>query len=609
MIPEPNLDDRKFDDIVEEAIRLIPQYCPDWTNFNKSDPGITLIELFAWMTEMVIYRLNKVPEKNYISFLNLLGVKLKKPQPARTVLTFAISEKGDQVVIPRGTTSSTKPSPEGNVISFETENDILVIVNKIRKCFTQTRVLSGGSVHDMFDDRTNHLNGELPGGFDAFGGATSVERILYIGDKRLKDFIENSILSVHFDCPNPGERELTKMLEWEYFDGARWMSLGTGAIELEFNAIALNAPNEIVKTAVNEIESFWIRGKLSDLPSSPEETIIDTIKGRLEVLEEGIFPDSVIVHTPDDIFTSLDLNKNFNLFGKEPSSDTTVYIKSDRILSHKNATFKIEASPVEGATAEKAAPTENIILRWEYYNGKRWRLIGRTGGGMKDVKNPEDTVSDRTNSFSEEGDVSFLIPSDIEPCEINGVSGYFVRCRIEQGDYGVPGQYELVEDKWIWKDERPLKPPVLKSLTIKYQEPFKPFEHIFVYNDFSHTDFSEMARLDHKPFQPFQPVQDSSPTMFIGFEKEFPNSEVRLFFSVIEKGRGSQVAGRAEKPAAPMPEQTVAFEYFNGKTWQNLFSRDETRNFTQSGFLIFTGPKDMRKGRLFGENLFWIRAR
>src|ERR671924_1756193 len=86
MIPAPKLDDRTYADIVAEAVRLIPRYCPEWTNHNPSDPGITLLELYAWMTEMVIYRLNKVPEKNFLTFLDLIGVRLKPPEPARGVL-------------------------------------------------------------------------------------------------------------------------------------------------------------------------------------------------------------------------------------------------------------------------------------------------------------------------------------------------------------------------------------------------------------------------------------------------------------------------------------------------------------------------------------------
>ncbi|BAZ23377.1 hypothetical protein NIES4073_42650 [Kalymmatonema gypsitolerans NIES-4073] len=69
----PNLDDRTYDDLVAEALSMIPTYAPEWTNHNPSDPGITLIELFAYLTEMQIYRLNRVTEDNVISFLKLLN--------------------------------------------------------------------------------------------------------------------------------------------------------------------------------------------------------------------------------------------------------------------------------------------------------------------------------------------------------------------------------------------------------------------------------------------------------------------------------------------------------------------------------------------------------
>ena len=88
MLPSPNLDDRTFEQIRDEAVRLIPQYCPEWTNFNPSDPGVTLIELFSWMTEMVLYRLNRVPDKVYLTLLDLIGIRLRPPQPSRAILTF-----------------------------------------------------------------------------------------------------------------------------------------------------------------------------------------------------------------------------------------------------------------------------------------------------------------------------------------------------------------------------------------------------------------------------------------------------------------------------------------------------------------------------------------
>jgi hypothetical protein len=72
-IPLPTLDDRSYADLLEEARTLIPSLAPGWTNHNPSDPGITLVELFAWLTEMMIYRVNRLPEENTVAFLRLLN--------------------------------------------------------------------------------------------------------------------------------------------------------------------------------------------------------------------------------------------------------------------------------------------------------------------------------------------------------------------------------------------------------------------------------------------------------------------------------------------------------------------------------------------------------
>ena len=90
-LPTVELDDHTFQQIVDEAKRRIGRRCPEWTDHNVSDPGVTLIELFAWMTELTLYRLNQVPEKNYRKFLELIGVTLESPAPALTDLRFRLS--------------------------------------------------------------------------------------------------------------------------------------------------------------------------------------------------------------------------------------------------------------------------------------------------------------------------------------------------------------------------------------------------------------------------------------------------------------------------------------------------------------------------------------
>ena len=81
----PNLDDRRYADLVEEARALIPSYAPEWTNHNPSDPGITLVELFAYLTEMLVYRTNRVTDDNKRAFLKLISGKDAKTDGSRTL--------------------------------------------------------------------------------------------------------------------------------------------------------------------------------------------------------------------------------------------------------------------------------------------------------------------------------------------------------------------------------------------------------------------------------------------------------------------------------------------------------------------------------------------
>src|SRR2546423_681378 len=126
MIPAPKLDDRTYADIVAEAMRLIPRYCPEWTNHNPSDPGVTVLELTAWMTELILYRLNRVPEKNYLAFLDLIGVRLRSPQPAHTLLTFDLVEGGERQTIREGTQVATPQAADEDTVVFETERELRV---------------------------------------------------------------------------------------------------------------------------------------------------------------------------------------------------------------------------------------------------------------------------------------------------------------------------------------------------------------------------------------------------------------------------------------------------------------------------------------------------
>jgi predicted phage baseplate assembly protein len=143
-LPAPNLDDRTFQDIVDEAKRLIPRFCPEWTNHNLSDPGVALIELFAWMSELVLYRLNQVPERLYVHFLNMVGIEPFPPSVAHADLTFWLSAPLEQpVAVPAGTQVTTALSTTAGAtgrepVVFTTSVELVISPPALQTALTGT---------------------------------------------------------------------------------------------------------------------------------------------------------------------------------------------------------------------------------------------------------------------------------------------------------------------------------------------------------------------------------------------------------------------------------------------------------------------------------------
>jgi predicted phage baseplate assembly protein len=156
----PKLDDRHFQDLVDEAKKRIPQYCKEWTDHNVSDPGVTLIELFAWMTDIILYRMNRVPDLHYIKFMQMLGITLKGPVPAQVPVSFWLSEpQANAVIIPAGTeVASTQTETERSII-FTTDADFTFT------CRVYRQQLGGQRSQRVFHEQSLR---QLEAGFDGF---------------------------------------------------------------------------------------------------------------------------------------------------------------------------------------------------------------------------------------------------------------------------------------------------------------------------------------------------------------------------------------------------------------------------------------------------------
>ncbi|MGH3620753.1 MAG: putative baseplate assembly protein, partial [Sciscionella sp.] len=213
-VPAPNLDDRRFQDLVDDAKRLLSRHCPEWTDHNVSDPGVTLIEAFATMVDQLLYRLNRVPERHYIRFLDLIGVQLFPPVPARTLVTFWLSApRQDVFTVPAGTEVATQHNELDEAVVFSTSDELEIVACELGYVATEA---SGEQVAD----RTRQLVDGEP--FGCFGTQPAPGDTLYVG---LSAAVPHCVVRLRISCEieGIGVDPTRPPLHWQAYGGAEWL--------------------------------------------------------------------------------------------------------------------------------------------------------------------------------------------------------------------------------------------------------------------------------------------------------------------------------------------------------------------------------------------------
>jgi predicted phage baseplate assembly protein len=279
-LPAPNLDDRKFQDIVDEAKRLIPRFCPEWTNHNLSDPGVALIELFAWMSEMVLYRVNQVPDRLYVHFLNMVGIEPFAPSVARVDLTFWLSAVLDEpIVVAAGTQVMTAAGAgaTGEPTVFSTSDDLVIEPPQLRAAKVSTA--GNDRVSDVWDDLRYDVNGvrcfasaeATPGDAFYLGFSQSLAGCV------LQVSLEAQAEGIGVDPTNPP-------LAWEVWNGEGWIPAtvyedSTGGLNRGGNILLL-VPIEHELLSVGNEAAFWLRVRLlAPLPGQPTYQASPRLRG------------------------------------------------------------------------------------------------------------------------------------------------------------------------------------------------------------------------------------------------------------------------------------------------------------------------------------------
>lgn len=364
----PSLDTRTYDDLVAQAKQRIPRYLPEWTDYNESDPGIMLVELFAWMTEAVLYELNQAPAVLQLKLLQLLGFDTRPAVAATTQLQFTLNPGVASAIVP-ALTKVQGTGTDGSTVVFETDSAVVAIAPILNGVVA----LNGPTSMLFFSDPTK----PLPTSFTPFPTAVATGELdaLYLGfnyanpfpsvDLDLAFFLQNAPGDTGSYACTFGQAPIPPATwVWEYYDAtATWRSVnlladGTAALyrsghvqmafptpPVSFNPFAGSSDPNL--QLFNGTSYYWIRARLTSAsyeqppnvatittntaPATAAQTITNEVVGASTGLASQSFtlantpvlPNTLVLTVDEGTGTPTVWTQVENFFGSSP--DATVY--------------------------------------------------------------------------------------------------------------------------------------------------------------------------------------------------------------------------------------------------------------------------------------------
>ncbi len=583
-IPAPPIDGRSFDDLVAETETLIHRYtcdcgkdtlCASWRD-GAGGARDALIRIFCHMAEKVVHRLNRIPERSLLAFLDLIGVTRQPPQAARVPLTFTPASGAEsEALVPAATTvAATQLEGESGPVLFETERDLVLTPARLTHCFTRD------PVKDTYADRSREATGENDKAFPGFKGEEHMPHRLYLGSAELFgiDAVKKITLTLKTKQAEPSALEIA----WSYqtVDGPR---KHPGKTSLTDSHVLKNVP-PLAATEVDGQKSVWLCATLTS--RLPRESLpsLASVKAKVEIKQKNLSPGAAFTNQ-----TPVDPTVDCFPFGEKPKVGDAFYLRQDEVFAKKDAQVTMSVTLTNPGNENElplpAKASTELKLIWERWNRKTasWSVLIPT----------TKTFSDTTKSFTCDGVVTFPCPQ-IDPVEVNGQLGHWIRVRIAKGNYGREAFYKRDGNGYVLHPAT-FRPPSLANISFSYEYTREIVPTVISENAFSFTRHDPP-----KPFTPFIPMDTDRPELFLGFQRPgaetgFANRATTLFFVVAEDA--TKVSGK------------TSWQYHDGARWRRLGVRDETRGFIRSGTVTFIGPADFRRSRAFGQKAFWLRVR
>jgi hypothetical protein len=605
-VPPPVLDPRDETAILAALRANAPGYLLDCWRPQAGGAGDTLLRILAHFAGLVVQDLDQAPDKDFLAFLDAMGVALLPPQPARAPLVFVVdpSARTDVLLmaatevaaavappLPSSLQGTAVPAPPAPI--FSTDEALSL---------ARAQLLAVHSRRPDLDLLADH-SGSAAAGFTLFGsGSLSVaSHHLYLGHDSLFDLPGSAVVQVQVNLAPPpaGAAFQSVELAWEYLTGAGWLPFDPviddqtrGMASDGVVLLTKDCGPSLVEASVGGITSRWIRARVKrglQQPGGPSGAgplpVVDTL--RVQVTHG-------VTRLPADSATSsglrLDTSKDFLPFGPQPGVSSTFMLACDDAFGRPGAQVQVFA-PL--STPGKVPTTVTFGLAWEYSSGPgKWKTLGQ----------PDHTSNLTVDQGPNSPAFSFAAPVDWQKVPVDGETHHWLRVRVTSGGYGGPTRYiidknnnEVVPDTTTEPN-----PPVVASLTISYSTstPLLPPEQCLSLNLFAFADDSQACLWGRQPFQPFQAMPDQVPGVYLGFDQPLPVGLVSLYCEAPDPGELE-----AAQPSA------YTWEYWSGAGWSELAVHDETAGFARRGMIQFIGPPDLVADAGPAGPTFWVRAR
>ena len=571
----PLLDPRTPETIREQIRALAGSYTPEWRyEGTEDDAGAALAELFAEMYGQSVDRLNALPEKLYIEFLNMIGYREPGPMPAGGTVCFTPQPSVEEPFTVAAGTQLFTPDEEGENIVYETERTIQV----------SPAVLEDIYYADGEADSIRRLDlSERPQRFFELSGEELQRHRFLLAENDVLRLRSPARIRAVFrregGLPAESAAALAdRSLRWTFRHGGE--DIPFDEVRGENGSVILEKRNGL---ALEADEDGRICISCSGRPAA--ELLADV----MEISSEPLSP------CPADSIYSGDIpileEEGGYCFGRRPSVYSMFYLQCDEALTKKGADallhldlafivdepeaqrvrYDFTQPIIDKQSAVEQKPDDVAVSKvvWEYYNGIGWKNLPVSGD-----RNPFSAARDGAL------EVRFQVPEDAEEAEVNAVIGYFLRARVVEMSNPESGY-----QRWIV--------PFLKSASFRwhYAAMRKPVYCLSENNGIVRS-IEDAHLVTHLAFPALTPMAPERGTMVFRFSASPHAMPLSLRF---------QVEGRARLRGQ------LLWEYWNGKSFEPVRAIDQTERLMHSGEMFLFLPEKVPEAEMFGVPGFWLR--